>query len=260
MAALGAATLAGPVYAEEPAKEVASTKTVVENVSQFDLMNMYASSNIKDPRLDVSNVDLTGLEMQIASATEKDGWNVRPTISPDGKNIGAQVTFRYTGGGVKEFLWGLSRPVHLYNHNEEGKVEVLPFYTHPIKAGGALSPLNPKAWKENPTLTGGALAADLTIAAVAYALSQSGDSSDNINYARDSSGNIIYHTDPVTGEQVPIINPDETNSDVYTGGTTQGTGDDSDDSNNTDTGDSGNTNTGGDDSSGPNDDNTDGDW
>ncbi len=134
-----------------------------------------------DPRFDISTMNSSGLEnaVQFASAKKGNSWSVRPTVSPDCKDLGVQVAFRYTGGGAKEFLWGLSRPVHIYNTNEDGKKEVLPFYSRPIKAGGALSPLNPGAWRENPALTGGALAADLAIVAGIYAATKSDSDSDS---------------------------------------------------------------------------------
>ncbi len=245
MVALGAA-LAGPAYSAEPVKDVTPVKVSTEEVSGLDLMGFYDSD--RDPRLDVSNMDLNGLELQLASAKKSENsWKVKPTISSNG-DIGAEVAFRYTGGGMKEFLWGVSRPLHVYNHNKSGDLEILPFYTHPIKAGGALSPLNPRAWNENPSLTGGALAADLAIVGIAYALSQDGGSSDSapIVYKVDSHGNIVYHTNP-DGTKEPVV---VTDNSPTTGGTYAGQGDNYDDSNDVDTGDSGNNNPGGDDSAG----------
>ena len=119
--------------------------------------------------------------------------------------------------GFKEFLWGVSRPLHLYNHDEKtGDLEILPFYLDPLEAGGFLSPLNPNAWRANAPLTWGALTADLGIALAAYSLSQDGGSdSPSVVYRTDSEGNVIYTTNPETGEKEPV---------VQTGGGT-GTGD-----------------------------------
>ena len=80
-----------------------------------------------NPRLATAyEVDSSDLErMTLASAKKSnDGWFAKPTISSDGKEIGVQVGLRYTGGPIKEFLWGASRPLHLYNHDEHtGKLE-----------------------------------------------------------------------------------------------------------------------------------------
>lgn len=200
-----AAALANPAYADKP-KDVEHTKNISNYLLRSDL---FSSHSKHDPRLDVKNNNLE--VMTLASAKKQNGWELRPTISENG-NIGAKVAFRYTGGGFKEFLWGISRPVHLYNHNEEGKLEILPFYTHPIKAGGALSPLNPYAWKEDPALTGGALAGDLVIAGTIYALSQSGGSDSKPNYLHDSNGDVVYTTNPTTGEQEPVVDHNTTTS------------------------------------------------
>jgi len=171
-----------------------------------------------DPRLNVSNYEnLEVMTVASAAPAEKSGWTGGVSISPDGENIEARVAYRYTGGGFKEFLWGVSRPLHLYNHDEKtGDLEILPFYLDPLEAGGFLSPLNPNAWRANAPLTWGALTADLGIALAAYSLSQDGGSdSPSVVYRTDSEGNVIYTTNPETGEKEPV---------VQTGGGT-GTGD-----------------------------------
>ncbi len=191
-------------FAEEQVKD---NKTEKSSNEDFSGLNLMYQTPVKDSRLEVANIHPEKLHtMTLASAEKGNGWNVKPIVSSDGKNLGAQLAFRYTGGGLKEFFWGVTRPVHLYNHNRKGKVEILPFYSHPIKAGGALSPLNPHAWKLNPSLTAGAFAADIAFAATIYALNHNGESSDSYNPIEDgiivgksSSGDTIYQN-PETGE------------------------------------------------------------
>lgn len=71
------------------------------------------------------------------------------------------VEFRYVSNEFGEFLWGLTRPAHLWNTGADGQKEWLPFWLHPLREGGILSPLNRAAWKADTSLTGGALTADL---------------------------------------------------------------------------------------------------
>ena len=166
----------------------------------------------RDPRLVIAMSDAPAAIPAAATAAPS-GWSVQPTLSPDGRNVGMRAAYTYTGSSFKEVLWGLSRPLHLYNRNPaSSKRQWLPFYLSPLKAGGALSPLNPRAWRDNPQLTAGALLADAAITAAAIAASQSSSkrSKGNTEYLRDEQGNIVYTTDPVTGEQTPVV--------IYDGG------------------------------------------
>ena len=70
---------------------------------------------------------------------------------------------KYTTSYWNEFLWGLSRPFHLYNTNHDGTKTLLPFYLQPMREGGILGFLNPDAWVTDKTLTFGALTADIAI-------------------------------------------------------------------------------------------------
>lgn len=93
---------------------------------------------------------------------------------------------RYTSSYPEEFLWGASRPFHLYNI-KDGKTEILPFLTRPLKAGGILSPLNPIAWKQDASLTAGVLL-DEILAIVAFSMG-GGNNGD-----ADSGSHVQYQT------------------------------------------------------------------
>ena len=82
------------------------------------------------------------------------------TESPDDEVI---LGVKYTSSHFMEFLWGLSRPLHLYNTQPDGTRIILPFWTRPMTDGGFLSWLNPEAWENNANLTAGALASEITI-------------------------------------------------------------------------------------------------
>jgi len=77
--------------------------------------------------------------------TEKSGWKVEAVRN--GETGASEVKVMYTANNWREFLWGVSRPVHLWNHNPQtGKLEILPAYIGrdglgAFKAGGILSPL-----------------------------------------------------------------------------------------------------------------------
>ena len=86
------------------------------------------------------------------------------------------VGVQYTANNFTEFLWGLTRPVHLWNTRPDGKREILPFWTHPVKEGGLLCWLNPRAWRRNPSLTAGTLVSEIAIVVAATADSGSGSS------------------------------------------------------------------------------------
>jgi hypothetical protein len=73
------------------------------------------------------------------------------------------VGFRYVSNDFGEFLWGFTRPVHLWNTGADGEKEWLPFWAHPLREGGILSPFNRGAWRADASLTGGALTADLLL-------------------------------------------------------------------------------------------------
>jgi hypothetical protein len=88
------------------------------------------------------------------------------------------VGVKYTSNNFTEFLWGLSRPVHLWNTKANGKKEILPFWTAPLKEGGFLSWMNPGAWWRNPSLTGGTLLSEAAIVAVAVGVGGGGGGSD----------------------------------------------------------------------------------
>ena len=100
---------------------------------------------------------------------------------------GEEVRFgvTYTANSVTEFLWGLTRPIHLWNTLPNGRVEVLPFWTHPLKAGGFLCWINPRAWQLNPSLTAGTLVSEIAIAAAAS--SSSGGSSSSAPVSNTSN-------------------------------------------------------------------------
>jgi len=203
----------------------------------------------RDPRLVIAMSDAPAAIPAAATAAPS-GWSVQPTLSPDGRNVGMRAAYTYTGSSFREVLWGLSRPLHLYNRNPaSGTRQWLPFYLSPLKAGGALSPLNPGAWRDNPQLTAGALLADAAITAAAIAASQSSSkrSNGNTEYVRDAQGDVVYTTNPDTGAQVPVVvgGGSGTSGTSNTGGTYIGTGDTSDNSNGIDLGDSGTGGTGG---------------
>lgn len=98
----------------------------------------------------------------------------------------AVVGLQYTSNNFNEFLWGLTRPVHLWNTSPGGRTQVLPFWTRPFKEGGILSWLNPGAWKRNPSLTAGTLASELALALAAG--SGGGGSSDGGDVDQDTGG------------------------------------------------------------------------
>ena len=120
----------------------------------------------------------------------------------------ASIGIKYTSNNFKEFLWGLSRPVHFYNTNPTtGRKEILPFWNpkHACKAGGIVSPISgviaypvnyianklgkdgdliPKAWENGPALTAG-VAVDYIIAGALASSSGSSGSSGNSEPAQD---------------------------------------------------------------------------
>ena len=70
---------------------------------------------------------------------------------------------KYTTSHWDEFVWGFTRPFHLYNTDQHGVKELLPFYLEPMKEGGILSFMNPDAWINNRNLTFGSLTADIAL-------------------------------------------------------------------------------------------------
>ncbi|MFC1497295.1 hypothetical protein ACFLS1_02330 [Verrucomicrobiota bacterium] len=76
------------------------------------------------------------------------------------------VGVKYHANSFTEFLWGVTRPVHLWNR-EAGEIVVLPFWTRPMQPGGWLSWANKEAWKENPSLTLGSLLTEVVVVAAA---------------------------------------------------------------------------------------------
>ena len=82
--------------------------------------------------------------------------------SPDEVIVGVQ----YHANSLTEFLWGATRPFHLWNESK-GKTVILPFWTRPLEAGGLLSWARKDAWNENPGLTFGTLVGGVAIVAAA---------------------------------------------------------------------------------------------
>ena len=80
------------------------------------------------------------------------------------------VGLQYTATSFHEFLWGLSRPLHLWNTRADGRKEILPFWTRPLKPGGALCWVNPTRWGRNPCLTAGTLTSEALAAGAAIAV------------------------------------------------------------------------------------------
>lgn len=150
--------------------------------------NAYADSkinaNYNAPKQTIesraSSNDLYNGGFQVASNLTKTSTaqsGVKPYVEVNENH--SSVGFAYTSNNFKEFFWGLSRPFHLYNTDPRTKKkEILPFYLHPLKEGGILSWLNPRAWKRNTSLTAGTLSIEI-IAAVAtsYGGSSGGGSS-----------------------------------------------------------------------------------
>jgi hypothetical protein len=84
------------------------------------------------------------------------------------------VGVKFHANSLTEFLWGLTRPVHLWNV-ENGKTSILPFWTKPLRPGGLLSWVRPSSWRENPSLTLGSLVGTVAIAAAASGGGGGGD-------------------------------------------------------------------------------------
>ena len=91
-----------------------------------------------------------------------------PEIWVHQDNDGVVVGVKYTATHLSEFLWGVTRPFHLWNtepsDDEEKIIHLVPFWSRPLKPGGLISWLMPKAWEENAGLTGGAFVTELAIA------------------------------------------------------------------------------------------------
>jgi len=89
---------------------------------------------------------------------------------------GVVVGVKYTATHLGEFIWGITRPFHLWNtepgDEKEKIVHLVPFWSRPLKPGGLVSWLMPKAWEENSSLTGGSFVTEL---AVAVAIAASAD-------------------------------------------------------------------------------------
>ena len=81
------------------------------------------------------------------------------------------IGVKYTKSYFREFLWGLSRPFHFYNTQPDGTRVMFPFWTRPMTDGGLLCWLNPDCWQDNPNLTVGALASEISIAVLATSVS-----------------------------------------------------------------------------------------
>ena len=78
------------------------------------------------------------------------------------------VGIKYTSSHFREFLWGVSRPVHLWNSEADGKKVILPFWLHPFQAGGILGWTSPDAWKYGKTLNAGSVAGEVGMAILLF--------------------------------------------------------------------------------------------
>lgn len=102
----------------------------------------------------------------------------RDSVKQDYTKFGVEVSpesikLRYTSNNLREFLWGVTRFLHPYNkHPDNGKIEILPFYTRAFKPGGFLSPLILKNWKKDFPLTLGVLAQELGTGIAVYKIVQ----------------------------------------------------------------------------------------
>ena len=122
-------------------------------------------------------------------------WKFLTAVPPNstelvlkGAGEDVMVGLQYTSNNFNEFLWGLTRPLHVWNTSSAGKTEVLPFWTRPFKEGGLLSWLNPGAWKRNPSLTAGTLASELALALAASGGGGGGDASETGTIDQDTGG------------------------------------------------------------------------
>ena len=151
---------------------------LIKAVASYLLMILLAAPVYADQTIleKISSNDLYNRGFQVASSVKtSDKTGLHPYVETN-KNH-SSVGFKYTSNNFKEFLWGLSRPLHIYNTNPRTKKkEILPFY-NPLKAfkeGAIVGFLNPRAWKRNPALTAGTFIIEAGIAA---AVASSGGSS-----------------------------------------------------------------------------------
>lgn len=144
--------------------------------------------------------DSETMDGTVPKSSGSDTIRIRPDIrfNTDGE---IYVGFRYTSNNFKEFLWGISRPFHLYNRKRDAngtptaEKDLMPFYLHPFRQGGILSPINPEAWEGNPALTAGALVADISIAIALSSIGKSDghESGDTQDQSGGGTQNIIVN-------------------------------------------------------------------